>query len=232
MRKGDTFSFAEKNQIRGKLRFLARLLHMVQKLTQSKQSFSELLNPTRYTAFVESVTEIRKSNKQLAIQLGTMLKKMCLLNIGESIKQGNQDMRKAGEDFLTLYNGSWSEEVVASTLRMQKLHKLNKTLELPLTADIVRFTEFLRQEIEHEMINSSSYSRLSKLVLASLLVYNKRRPAEIADIKVSDYQLAVSSEEQCPEEVMSSLTIEERVLANRYDLCIMSCITYIRHSVK
>lgn len=213
LRKGD-LNFSETNQIRGKLRFLARLLLGIREKTETELSFSELLRPEYYDAFVAAVLEIRQSNKQLALSLGHYVKQICLLNISEGIKSGNKVMRKRSEDFLKLYDSSWCTTVASSTARMQQKEKLNKSVKLPTTADLIKITEFVRSQIEGELARDADYVRLQKLVLASLLLFNKRRPAEVADIKVSDYRLSFDNQEDRAE-IMSSLTAEEEIMASR-----------------
>lgn len=213
LRKGD-LNFSETNQLRGKLRFLARLLLAIREKTETELSFSELLRPEYYDAFVAAVLEIRQSNKQLALTLGHYVKQICLLNISEGIKSENKAMRKGSEDFLKLYNSSWCTTVASSTARMQQKEKLNKSVKLPITADLIKITKFVQSEIEGELAKDTNYIRLQKLVLASLLLFNKRRPAEVADIKVSDYRLSFDNQEDRAE-IMSSLTAEEEIMASR-----------------
>lgn len=211
LRKGDDLSFSECNQIRAKLHFLARLLAQLHVVTNSKRTFSELLSPEFYDAFVESVLTIRDQNKQLALTLGHYIKQICLLNIAESIKSNNKQFEKQSEKFLKLFNSSWSNTVASSTARLQQKNKLNKTLLLPETSDLQKLTTFINKAL---MSNSTEYTMLQKLIMTALILYNKRRPAEVAEIKISDYLLSLENQED-RSEVIDSLSPEEKVVASR-----------------
>lgn len=212
LRKGVELTFAETNQIRAKLHYLARLLAQLHKCTDSTKSYSELLKPQYYDAFVESVLIIRESNKQLALTLGHFIKQICLLNIAEGIKQQDKEREKHSEKFLKLFTSSWNTTVASSTARLQQKAKLNKAILLPDTNDLVKLTKFLNLKISSP---TTEYVLLQKFLLTAMILFNKRRPAEVADIKISDYQLSLENQED-REEIMNSLPAEERIVASRY----------------
>lgn len=123
-------------------------------------------------------------------------------------------MRNDCDDFLALFHSNWSDTVASSTLRMQKREKINKAIKLPYTDDLLKLTDFINSEICQEMKVLTSYNRLQKLVLTALVLYNKRRPSEVADIKKSDYILSLSNQEDRAE-IIQSLSMEERATASR-----------------
>lgn len=121
------------------------------------------------------------------------------------------------EDFQKLYNSSWSSLVSSATVRQQKITKLNKPVHLPLIKDITNLGSYLISEIKAVNVN---YTRLQKLVLTKLVIDNGRRPAEVADLRVSDFTMAVSRKsDQANEELKSRLTLQEKSMADRY--CIL-----------
>lgn len=210
LRKGEFVNWSETNQIRGKLRFLARLLQAVHTTSGKTLSMSEMLKPQFYDVFVSSVLEIRKENKQLAFTLGHYVKKLCLLKTAEAIKSMDDAMKMEAERFLDLYNSSWSETVSSSTLRMQQKQKINKTVLLPTISDLEKLTKFVAYELSRER----DYTRVQKLVIMSLILFNKRRPAEVANITFRDYNLSLHNQED-REEIIRSLSPEEKAVAGR-----------------
>lgn len=146
-----------------------------------------------------------------------MVKQICLLNKAEAIKCGDKRMRDDCDDFLALFHSSWADTVASSTLRMQKKEKINKAITLPYTDDLLKLTKFLNSEITKETNLMTSYQKLQKLVLTSLVLYNKRRPAEVADIMKSDYVLSLDSQED-RSEILESLSLEDRAAASRYGI--------------
>lgn len=212
LRKGEELTFTEVNQIRAKLHYLARLLSQLHIQTDTTMSFSELLRPQFYDEFVNSVLVIRETNKQLALTLGHYIKQICLLNIAQSIKAENKQAEQMSESFLKLYNSSWSATVASSTARLQQRSKLNKAIKLPDTEDLVKLTKFLNLKICDPATN---YTMLQKYLMAGIILYNKRRPAEVAEIRISDYQLSLDNQED-RKEILNSLPAEERVVASRF----------------
>lgn len=95
LRKGDQVSFAELNQIRSKLRFVARLVKELHSTTgDATKTLTEFLHPRYYDDFVTAVLSIREINKQMAFTLGHYIKKLCYLKLSEAIKKqdgGNEE---------------------------------------------------------------------------------------------------------------------------------------------
>lgn len=211
LRKGEDLSFTEVNQIRAKLHYLARLLGQLHECTDTHKSFLELLRPQYYDAFVESVLKIRTTNKQLALTLGHFIKQICLLNIAESIKQQDKESEKLSEKFLKLFNSSWSTTVASSTARLLQKQKLNKAALLPDTNDLMKITKFVNKKINDA---KTEYTMLQKFLLTAVILFNKRRPAEVAEIKISDYQLSLECQED-RDEILNSLPAEKRIVASR-----------------
>ena len=67
------------------------------------------------------------------------------------------------------------------------------------------FTDFLEQQIASEQ----EYTRLQKLIMTALICFNKRRPAEVANLTLADYRLSLHNTED-REEIMKRLSPEER----------------------
>ena len=173
------------------------------------------LKPQYYDAFTASALEIRKKNKQMALTLGHYIKQIAVLNIGEAIRESNSIKKNATEDFLLLFNGSWNSTVAASTVRMQRLAQLAKKHDLPTTADLIKLTNFVKQEIAGEVASSSAkYSRLQKLVATALILFNKQRPAEVIHLKMADYRLGIENTDD-QDEIVQTLSPEEKAVASR-----------------
>lgn len=124
--------------------------------------------------------------------------------------------QKQAENFLKLYEATWSSHVAAPTAKRQRLLKLNKNVELPISSDLMTLTTYLNEEISQEIgiqQEGVTCTRLSKLLLTKLILFNKRRPAECAEMKVEHYVKAQHCNEM--EEVMQSLSAVEKVIAEK-----------------
>lgn len=204
-------TFTEDNQIRSKLRFLARLLVKLRDMTGLKLSLSDFIHPKYYDSFVSAVIELRKENQQLAVTLGFFIRKIALKKKATAIKNGNETERTVAADFLDVYDSSWNELVASSTLRMQQLQKVNKQVKLPDASDLQKLQKYVTSEID----KSTSYTHLQKLILSALILFNKRRPAEVADITLLDFRTASLSKDD-RDDIIRTLSLEERAMAARY----------------
>lgn len=217
LRKGNDVTFTERNQIRGKLRFLGRLCLALHEVTSEKKTLSQFITPGHYDDCVNAVLQLREQNQQMAFTLGHYIKKICYIKLAEGIKAQNESQKKESKDFMDLYLHSWSEVVASSTVRMQQLNKINKQVLLPTIEDLDKLSKFIEAETTKQTsLNPKdiNYTKLQKLVVAGLLLFNKRRPAEVTDITVQDYRTSFDMQDD-REEVMASLSPEEKALAGR-----------------
>ena len=218
LRKGDVITFTEANQIRSKLRFLGRLLIKLRAISEKDYSFMEFLKPAHYNLWVRSVIELRQMNKQLAVTVSYYTKKLAVMKKAEGILRSIPTMKEEASNFLDLYSSSWSEEVLSSTIRMQQQEKVGKPVSLPKSEDLQRLTAFIDKEIDQEVnSNQTDFIRLQKLMLAALLVFNKRRPAEVAEVTVADYRRAQADFDD-KADLLNFLTIDEKSISQRYTL--------------
>ena len=99
-----------------------------------------------------------------------------------------------GEKFARLCEGYWCQTVASATNRTQRLRKLQKTTELPAADDITKLTRFIHEET-WEAVHNGAVERLKKLILAGLILFNKRRPMEVEELKYVDFQRAQEKKE-------------------------------------
>lgn len=212
IRKGTSLSFDDMNQVRGKLRFIGRLLLGVRNDTGTALSCGELLQPQYFDAFKRAAIAIGNENIQLSSTMGIYVKKLCLLNISKSIKSGNTERCDQTKNFLELFNAEWGDTVVAGAIRSLQQKRLNKQFLLPTERDLKTVTKYLEDQIQQE----GDYTRLQKLIMTSLILFNKRRPAEVANLKVADYRLSFDNGED-REEILRRLSPEEQLVSKRLD---------------
>lgn len=217
LRKGDSETYQETNQIRQKLRFLARLLIQLRKVSERELMLSDFIAPQYYDDIVDAVLELRQANKQLAVTLGHFIKKLAILKIGEAIRQGDKAMKEVAQNFLDLYTSSWTELVMSSTIRMQQKEKLEKVVLLPTSDDLTKLSKFIDAEIEQETVQGvpSNYVRLQKLVMAALLLFNKRRADEVATMTIGEFRLGQLSKED-KSDILQHLPVDEKTISSRY----------------
>ena len=211
---GDNLRPSEINNIRKKLRSIARLVKLVRAATSSCYNLSSYLVPKYFDDFVTATRQLGDKSAQLALTIGHYVKQLCQLNISQAIKINDFDAETSCERFLKLYTGQWSTAVSSAISKKQRLGKLNKAIELPKSSDIVALTQWIKREIESQLLKLTDYVYLIKLVMAGLILFNSRRPMEVEEIKISDFKLSLQSRSE-REELIDFLSPEEKILAER-----------------
>lgn len=184
--------------------------------TDRTHGFETYIAPRYYDAFVVTVQRLASESPQLALTLGHYIKQLCQLHIAESLKKGDAASELAGEQFMKLYNASWSTTVAAATSKKQRLEKFNTDASLPLTQDLVKLTSYIKDSIKKEVDigESSDNVKLAKFTLAYLIIFNKRRPMEVEDLKVTDFTFSNSQQEE-RKEIVQHLSCEEKLIHER-----------------
>ena len=97
--------------------------------------------------------------------------------------------------------------------KRKRLKTLNKIEELPLTCDLSRLTSHLKEKLkrcqEMELVDCAKHC------LVFLILFNKRRPFEVAEIKVSNYLAEINRKIEDHTEIMNCLDESEKILAQR-----------------
>ena len=96
------------------------------------------------------------------------------------------------EGFLYLLDTYWNAKVSSVALKTRDAQKYDKKELLPLTSDLKKFTETMRERLvtttERGIHNQDDYMDISRSVLARLLVFNKRRPKELGQVLLSSWK--------------------------------------------
>lgn len=191
---------------------------MVLELTKTRigqRSLSQMLKPEFYEEFVITVRSMAMNSNQLGLALTIYVKQLARLKIAAAIAGKDKYLRNEGEEFVLLYDSCWIQRVSSQIGKRKRMEKLNKPDELPLEADLTTLTEYINKEIGNTS-GVEDLPRLKDLVLASILLFNKRRPMEVHDMKVSDF---ISAKEKITDEqekeVLDKLSATERAIAKR-----------------
>ena len=207
----------DKNNVRTKVRAVTRLLVQLNQETKQNVDLQTYISPKYFPMVVKTVKKMGLSSPQLALTMGHYLK--CLSQLKKSLAMRNQDtiLKTEAEEFDIDYNAHWNNYVSAAALRRQKLLSLNKPIELPLTSDLVALKEFLDERIDaflsKEKPTFHQRTAAAQALLVRLIILNKRRIAEVEELKITDVTQSQRSEDQ--DDVMNHLNISEQTLAKR-----------------
>ena len=120
-------------------------------------------------------------------------------------------------------SNQWTTHMATNALRTLTTNKKNRIKLLPLSEDIHKLSNFLQGEVEKHLLalksdntDKNAYSMLSKRLLASLIVFNRKRSGEVSRMKLSEfYGLAANSTNNVGEDEMG-LSKLELALASRF----------------
>lgn len=198
------------NHIQTKLRAVARLCQEMRQISGTKLFMNDYVHPQHFRLVLRATKQLALKSPSLGVTLGHYVKHLVMLKKSQGIEQGNQQIRRDAEDFKDLMDARWMSQVTTVTRRRQNLAKLNVRVELPTTKDLVAASEFFKQRINTE----TNPHLLSKFCLAQLIMFNKRRPMEVAEITKEDFKMVY----QCHQdnaEVLNSLDVTEKALVKR-----------------
>lgn len=199
------------NNIKTKVRSVARLCHQIRMATDTSCEMMEYISPTYFRATIAATKELALVSPQLAIALGHYLRSLVLLKISHAIASEDETSRKQADDFKYLMEAHWKSQVTTVTRRRQRLLKLNKEDQIPETSDLIEFSQFLKKRATLDLSDMD----LAKCCLTQLILFNKRRPMEVAELTKENYRQLGNRNETDNEEVLASLTKSERTLAKR-----------------
>lgn len=218
--------------IRQTMRQLARLTIALQEISKNpSQSLRDFLVPENFDLVVQATKSISMSLKSdetcrpqyhtpsLALKLGYALKKCISIERGTALRSGNLKRNRSLLSFLHLMNMEWDIRISSNALSTLYRRKINATELLPITSDLVKLSKYIddsilttKLKLENERSNAT-WTKLAILVLARIILFNKRRSGEAARMKMSDYISRPSWKEQNTEEMKLSLTPVEQKLA-------------------
>ena len=155
----------ERKNIRGTLRYAAKMLSELKKKEQFKQmNYFDLLNPVYFDDFVNAALACGKAEDKTKLGWGALKMGNAIMNLAarQSVHgvARSELERMNAERFLSRYKSDWTE-LVSKKVRydMKSTERTKKKMLLPTTEDFVKFSGFIRQKMiqacEEVKINAS-----------------------------------------------------------------------------
>ena len=187
----------------------------------------DIINPCLFPKVVTGVTELCGWNEQtkeietLGIKLGQLLGKVAFLIKGEAIISGDPEKRKRVDDFISLLEMRWNDEISKVSRTELDTRKWNRPKLLPLTEDLQLLKTHLAtvriaatNELAKNNTSLECWRNLCSSVLASLILFNRRREGEASKLETKHIQ------EMCNglpnEDIQASLTPFELKLCEHF----------------
>lgn len=214
--------------ISNKLRELGRLLF---KMRERKlvQVFLDVINPQLFPEVVQCVKELCGWNEEtklieipsLGIKLGQLLTKVSYMVKGQAIIESDSMKRAKADDFLYLVSSKWNDEVGRLGRNELEKKKWNKPNLIPLADDLKNFKLHLSEtlstsinKLAQDNSDQPAWRDLCSSILASLILFNRRRQGEASKLEVAHIQELKKGAPN--DDVEKSLTPFERKLCEHF----------------
>ncbi|XP_043199632.1 uncharacterized protein LOC122369179 [Amphibalanus amphitrite] len=210
--------------IRNRIRELGRLLEVL-RTKDPAAKLKDFIEPRRFSELTTAVREMcgfsseshKYATPSLALKIGQSMKVCAEQILAQQIESGNET--SPTRQFIELYNLQWTKQVSRHALVTLQEAKWNKVETMPVAADIQLVHRYLDNETElkvAELTNDptpATHKAVAELVLARLIMFNRRRQGEASAMTIDAYQKATSSDGTNHPEVTSSLSSFEQHLA-------------------
>lgn len=221
------------NYVSEQMRTMARLLISARKISQQPQlQIIDLIRPDRFNLVVEATKDVcgltlsddctmEYSSRSTALKIGYAIKKAALIACGKALKERDFTAKKDVDSFLQPYELEWNDSISSSALNTLSFRKHNKPSVLPVTEDLVKLRGFLMKEIQElqerleRCPDKDAWGKLAVVTLTRLILFNKRRGGEAARMKLKVFENRPDWDKIHNEEIMSSLSSQERQLCKR-----------------
>ncbi|XP_053385481.1 uncharacterized protein LOC123538701 [Mercenaria mercenaria] len=212
-----------------RLRELGRFLIRANKLDPSLKQLSDCINPEKWTTVMKAVkmeagfdesTQVYES-PSFAIKCGHSLKKCAKILRNLANERGDTSTREMCIKFLENYEDEFGERVDAPARDCMNTKQYNCPKLLPLVEDVVKLSNFITGEIEKVKAQikdgkgREQYSRLCKLILTQVILFNRRRSGEAARISKESFNKGLKSPD-VDNAVKESLTKFEQKLCESH----------------
>ena len=210
--------------IRNRIRELGRLLEVLRK-KNPEAKLKDFIEPRRFSELTTAVREMcgfsseshKYATPSLALKIGQSMKVCAEQILAQQIESGHET--SLTRQFIELYNLQWTKQISRHALTTLQEAKWNRKETMPIAADIQLVHSYLDRETEikvAELTNHptpATHKAVAELILARVIMFNRRRQGEASAMTVDAYQKAASSDGQNHPEITSSLSSFEQHLA-------------------
>jgi len=207
--------------IRFKMRQAAKILQKIRQSSGINLTMSDCIDPKKFSDVVNAAQQCagldeagsQYTTPSVALKCGGLLKKLAEIKHCQSLER--EDMATADKctSFLTLCQKRWPDSVSSVALRNIADRKRTGVLCMPLTEDVITLNQYLVSEANRLIsINPATIDDvllLTQVILAKVIIFNRKRQGEVSKIKLADYQAKRKADNS---EVTLALTDFERAL--------------------
>jgi len=188
-------------------------------------TLTQLLVPSNFDLVINITKEMSIGKTIPALHLGKtigmLLTNVCQSKYCAALRQNNRQDQIDATNFGKLIDTEWNNRINRTAQRQIDREKRNKARRvIQLTEDLQKFRHFLISNIRYlyeELKNSPTlevWVKMGKFAMSRLILFNKRRRAEVRELKVEQYLLRPNWNDDCGE-MAKALSPMDRLLAKR-----------------
>jgi len=153
--------------------------------------------------------------------IGILLTKVCSSKYCVALREKDCTAQEDAMAFKKLIEREWNDRVNRTAIKQIQREKRNTVPVIPLTEDLQMFRDYLVTNIEQKTQqlakdhSTQQWVLLAKFVLSRLILFNKRRRAEVRELKVSEYLARPKWKDSIAGELSMALSQTDRVLVER-----------------
>ncbi len=217
-----------------KYEYMRQKLHEVRHLLLclrtefSVHNLEEAVKPANFQRVVQAVRKVSGFDEEkhsyltpsLALKLGHTLQKISDIIHCRALMAEDEELIRSTDIFKKLYMSKWSEMVTHSALNTLSDSKDNKPSTLPFTEYVWILHGFLEKSAESafcslkEDATACNYAELAKVMLAQIIVFNRRRAGEVSKMHLKTFNERDNT--KLHEDVAMGLSKTEQRLCNYF----------------
>lgn len=213
------------NRVRQPARLLGRLVKEC-RVSNPGITLSDLITPSMFDLVVSTAKKMSLEKDKPALNvgknIGLLLGHIYRAKIALAIQDKDWSARTDAKEFAWLLNTYWNKRVNSAATKRINHEKRLKPRLIPDTEDLVKLRDFMMKKIaEHSSnlsnkVNKEDWTQLCKVTMSRLIMFNRRRPAEVTELKVEHYLQRPKWHEEANREITSALQPADQILAKRY----------------
>ncbi|ESO87574.1 hypothetical protein LOTGIDRAFT_166454 [Lottia gigantea] len=195
-----------------------------------KLDLDYLLKPENFDFLIQCTKYMSHKRDEPVLTLGRLIGNLIghviQVKIGLALRQNNDVKNREASNFQKLYESEWNFRVNAICTKKYNIKKRQNIQTIPITEDLKKLRNHIMAKMRSTgdtlsaLPNIESWNCLNKLTLVRIILFNKRRRAEVTELKVDDFINRPNWKEEMNGEISLALTESDRILANRMDMMI------------
>lgn len=184
-----------------KMREIGRLLLKLKEKCPDKH-LSDFIQPDEFYNVLDTTRQLSGWDSKkgefgkpsLALKIGIHLKKLASIQIRNGILSKDEEAVRKAENFIKLRENQWTGLISSHALRTLTRKKWNQPEILPVVDDLLLLNKYLKEKsqtyqerLQDDPTDRATWYELSHILLAQIILFNRRRSGETARIHLEHY---------------------------------------------